>query len=74
MAIAGGACSAYRVQVIGNELSIVPTTALSYQCAPLVTAITKLSRGEWVTVRGSEMVALRNNLRAHGIWCEDAKA
>lgn len=70
MAVSGGACSAYRVQVVGNELAVTPTTSLSYLCAPVDAAIEKLGRGETVTVRGGDMVCLRNELRQAGVWCE----
>lgn len=71
MAIAVGKYSAYEVQVIGNELSVVPTMVATYHCAPIAMAMAKLAKGEAVTVRGSEMVTLRSHLRDQGVWCED---
>lgn len=68
--MSGGACAAYRVQVVGNELSVAPTTTLAYLCAPVDAALGKLAKGEQVTVRGGDMVCLRNELRACGVWCE----
>ncbi len=46
-----------------------PTTTLAYLCAPVDEALAKLAKGEQVTVRGGDMVCLRNELRACGVNC-----
>jgi hypothetical protein len=62
MAVSGGACSAYRCQVQDGQLVAVPTTCLRKLCVAPKDALTPLGQGEWVTVAGSDMVALRRLL------------
>ena len=67
MAISGGACSAYRCWVIGEELYVAATTMLRTYCATVDDAMIRLARGESVTVAGSDMAALRRALAAAGV-------
>ena len=63
MAIAGGACSAYQVRVQDRQLQVVrSTTSLRSMCTGVEEAMLRLSRGETVTVAGSEMVELRRQV------------
>lgn len=64
MAIAGGACSAYRCRVIDGELYVVPTTTLRSLCVEPTEAVDTLGRGEWVLIAGSDMADLRRMLGA----------
>jgi hypothetical protein len=64
MAIAGGACSAYRCRVIDGELVVMPTTTLRTLCVKLQDAVDALSRGEWVLLAGGDMAELRTLLGA----------
>lgn len=62
MAVSGGACSAYRCRVQDGQLVATPTTSLRKLCVEPDEALAPLSRGEWVTVAGSDMAALRSLL------------
>lgn len=62
MAIAGGACSAYRVQVFDRQVLVNSTTTLRSECVAIEPALQRLSRGEIVTVAGSDMAELRRRL------------
>lgn len=62
MAVSGGACSAYRCQVQDGQLVATPTTCLRKLCVSPADALTLLGQGEWVTVAGSDMAALRRLL------------
>ena len=62
MAIAGGATSAYRCQVIDGELEVSNTTTLRSECVEVDAAVVRLGKGERVTVAGSDMEALRCRL------------
>ena len=62
MAVSGGACSAYRCQVQDGQLVATPTTSLRTLCVAPTDALEPLSRGEWVTVAGSDVAALRRLL------------
>lgn len=63
MAIAGGACSAYQVRVRERQLQVVrSTTSLRSMCTGVEEAMIRLSRGETVTVAGSEMAELRRQV------------
>lgn len=62
MAIAGAATSAYWCAVMEERLYCTPTTTLRSQCVDLAEAIERLGRGERVTVAGSDMAALREEL------------
>ena len=62
MAIAGGACSAYQVQVRDRQVHVKSTTMLRDLCVKVDDALPALSRGEIVTVAGSDMVELRRRL------------
>lgn len=64
MAIAGGATSAYRCQVVDGALEVTSTTILRSECADVETALLRLGRGERVTVAGSDMEKLRRRLGA----------
>ncbi len=64
MAIAGGACSAYRVQVRDRQIYVQSTTALRSMCTPVEEAMLRLSRGELVTVAGSDVVEVRRRVEA----------
>ncbi len=66
MAIAGGATSAYRCQVIDAELEVSNTTTLRSECVAVDEAFVRLGRGERVIVAGSDMEALRRRLGALG--------
>lgn len=63
MAIAGGACSAYRCRVIDGDLYVVATTTLRTLCVEPAEALDPLSRGEWVLVAGGDMAELRRLLQ-----------
>ncbi len=62
MAIAGGATSAYRCQVVDGALEVSNTTTLRSECVAVEAAVVRLGRGERVTVAGSDMEALRRRL------------
>ena len=62
MAIAGGACSAYRCQIFDNQMVIRATTALRSECATPQQAIPLLASGEWVIVAGADLEPLRRLL------------
>lgn len=62
MAIAGGACSAYQVQVRDRQVHVKSTTMLRDLCVKVDDALLALSRGEIVTVAGGDMVELRRRL------------
>lgn len=63
MAIAGGACSAYQVQVRDRQLQVVrSTTTLRAMCTGVEEAMLRLSRGEAVTVAGSDVVEVRRRV------------
>lgn len=62
MAIAGGACSAYRVQVRDRQIHVQSTTILRDLCAKPDDAMVALSRGEVVTVAGSDIAEVRRRL------------
>lgn len=64
MAIAGGACSAYRCRVIDGELIVVATTTLRTLCVEPQDAVDVLSRGEWALLAGGDMAELRTLLGA----------
>lgn len=70
MAVAGGVCSAYRCQVMAGELVTRSTSMLRTYCAAVDDALARLSRGEEVTVAGSDMAALRNRLRLEGVLAD----
>lgn len=58
MAVAGGATSAYRCQVVDGTLEVSNTTTLRSECVAVEAAIVRLGRGERVTVAGGDMEAL----------------
>lgn len=62
MAIAGGACSAYRVNVRDRQIHVQSTTTLRSMCIGVEEAMIKLSRGEVVTVAGADMAELRRQI------------
>jgi hypothetical protein len=62
MAIAGGACAAYRVQVRDRQIDVQSTTTLRSMCTAVEEAILRLSRGEVVTVAGSDMAEIRRRV------------
>lgn len=63
MAIAGGACSAYQVRVQDRQLQVVrSTTSLRSMCTGVEEAMLRLSRGEMVTVAGSDITELRRQV------------
>ncbi len=62
MAVAGGACSAYRCRVEEDYLYAASTTTLRTLCVDVATAVERLSRGETVIVQGSDMAKLREEL------------
>lgn len=64
MAVAGGACSAYRCWMIGGELYVASTSTLRSLCTPVDEALERLEQGESVTVAGSDVAALRRRLAA----------
>lgn len=74
MAVAGGACTAYRCRLADGSGQMVTktTSALRTYCATPDDALQRLRRGESVTVAGSDMVTLRAMLEAEG--AEDAPA
>lgn len=68
MAIAGSAVPVYSCRVQDNELMVGNrTTSQNSLCVEVITAIDKLSHGETVLVRGSDMYTLRLKLRAAGV-------
>jgi hypothetical protein len=67
MAIAGGVCSAYRCQVVSEELQTQSTSMLRSMCASPENAVDRLSRGESVVVAGADMSRLRTLLAPMGI-------
>jgi hypothetical protein len=62
MAIAGGACAAYRVQVLDRQIYVQSATTLRSMCMAPEEAMLRLSRGEVVTVAGSDMVEIRRRV------------
>lgn len=64
MAIAGGATSAYRCQVVDGTLEASSTTTLRSECTAVDDAFVRLGRGERVVVAGSDMAELRKRLGA----------
>lgn len=66
MAVAGGATTAYRCWVQDDFLQVARTTTLRTQCVDVKDALLPLSRGEVVTVAGSDMAALREALKNEG--------
>lgn len=69
MAVAGGVCMAYQCQVNAGELVTRSTSMLRTYCATVDDALDRLSRGEAVTVAGSDMAALRRRLTQEGVLC-----
>lgn len=67
MAAGGGATTAYECKVQGDKLETKPTTRLRSECARVADAQEKLSRGETVTVAGSDIEQLRSRLAAFGV-------
>lgn len=67
LAIAGGATTAYRCQVIGSELFVSRTTIQRSECDTIDAALQKLSSGEWTIVTGSAMAELRRLLAEQGV-------
>lgn len=67
MAIAGGVCSAYRCQIVSEELQVRYTSILRSLCASPEDAVNRLGRGETVVVAGSDMARLRTLLAPLGI-------
>ena len=67
MAIAGGACTAYRCHVQDNMLYSERTTTLKTLCAGPAEALPRLGCGESVIVAGSDMAELRRLLVAQGV-------
>ncbi len=66
MAVAGGACSAYRCSVMEDRLYCASTTTLRSLCVGVADAVERLGRGETVIVQGSDMQALRAELESVG--------
>jgi len=64
MAIAGGATTAYRCQVVDGMLETRNTTTMRSECMNVDAAIVGLGRGEQVTVAGSDMAELSRRLGA----------
>jgi len=62
MAVAGGACAAYRVQVRDRQIHVQSTTTLRSMCTAVEEAMLRLSRGEVVTVAGSDMAEIRERV------------
>jgi hypothetical protein len=62
MAVAGGACAAYRVQVRDRQIDVQGTTTLRSMCTAVEEAMLRLSRGEVVTVAGSDMAEIRRRI------------
>ena len=62
MAVAGGACAAYRVQVRDRQIDVQGTTTLRSMCTAVEEAMLRLSRGEVVTVAGSDMAEVRRRI------------
>jgi hypothetical protein len=56
--------------VIAGELFVAATTRLRTDCATVDDALLRLSRGEEVTVAGSDMVALRARLAQEGVLAD----
>lgn len=72
MAIAGGACSAYRVRYDAAQrwLHVRSTTALRSECPSVEEAVRRLRQGEQVTVAGSDMAELRRRMHTEERQCE----
>ena len=64
MAIAGGACSAYRVRYDADTkwLHVRSTTYLRSECDSVENAIAKLHDGETAVVAGSDMAEIRRRM------------
>lgn len=67
MAAGGSATTAYECRVQADKLETKPTTKLRTDCATVDHAYEVLSRGETVTVAGSDMMRLRSKLAAFGV-------
>lgn len=67
MAAGGGATTAYECRVQADKLETKPTSKLRTDCATVDHAYEVLSRGETVTVAGSDMMRLRSKLAAFGV-------
>ena len=67
MAIAGGACTAYRCHIQDNMLYSKRTTSLKTLCADPAEALPQFGCGEAVIVAGSDMAELRRLLVAQGV-------
>jgi adenine deaminase len=64
MAIAGGACSAYSLQVRDGELVTVRSFhTLRSECPTVEEAVRRLRAGETVMVAGSDMQAVRRQMQ-----------
>jgi hypothetical protein len=55
---------------MAGELVTRNTSMLRTYCAAVDDALARLSRGEEVTVAGSDMAALRNRLRLEGVLAD----
>ena len=60
MAVAGGACSAYRFSIVRHALECQGTTALRSRCLSPAEAAAQLAQGFPVVVAGTDAIAFRN--------------
>jgi hypothetical protein len=59
--------TAYRCQVVANELSAAFAPRVRTECATVDDALQRLERGDTVIVAGSDMAALRTRLARLGV-------
>jgi hypothetical protein len=63
MAIAGNACSAYRLQVRDGELCVLNSTTVQRSlCAGVEDALIGLARGEVALVAGADVAEVRRRV------------
>jgi len=66
MAMAGGACSAYKMSLRDGRLSMRPTTTLRSECVESAEAAAGyIINGGTVTVAGTDATAVRRLIEAH---------
>ena len=68
MAQAGGETTAFECKVQADRLETKQTTKPRTDCATVDHAYEVLSRGETITVAGSDMMRLRSKLASFGVW------
>ena len=67
MAVAGGACSAYRLSMKDGQLMTKATSYMRSECHTPAQAIGLLAQGKEAIVAGSDMAAIGAAVRKEGI-------